>query len=120
LPQAPLRRKQAGRSIIWLVDPLDSREAAAIARPARADDMLKCDADRVNGSGGLAMADEADGERRQGVGPAQGARQERLKLALRENLKRRKFQARERGKATETPSSEHETCPDGELGKRGD
>jgi hypothetical protein len=70
--------------------------------------------------GGLAMADEADGERRHSAGSSQGARQERLKRALRENLKRRKSQARERGKATEAPSNDHEACPRGELGKHGD
>jgi hypothetical protein len=79
--------------------------------------MLQCGADSVNGSGGLAMADEADGERGQGVGSAQGARQERLKLALRENLKRRKLQARERNKVTAGSGNDHEACPDGELGK---
>jgi hypothetical protein len=79
--------------------------------------MLQCGADRVNGSGGLAMADEADGDGRQGAGPARGTRQERLKLALRENLKRRKFQARERNKVTAAPGNDHEACPHGELGK---
>ena len=63
------------------------------------------------------MADEADGDGRQGVGPAQGARQERLKLALRENLKRRKLQARERNKVTAAPGNDHEACPHGGLGK---
>jgi len=63
------------------------------------------------------MADETDGER-QGAGPAKGTRQERLKLALRENLKRRKFQSRERDKVTRAPSNDHDACPHGELGKR--
>ena len=56
------------------------------------------------------------------------SRQDRLKSALRENLKRRKMQARERdkerGKKNDTPSSDHrdddEASPPGELGKRGD
>ena len=52
------------------------------------------------------------------------ARQDRLKSALRENLKRRKMQARERGKKYDTASSDHlgddEASPPGELGKRGD
>jgi hypothetical protein len=64
------------------------------------------------------MADEAGGERRQGADPSQDARQERLKRALRENLKRRKSQARERGKGAAGPSNDHEACPHGELGKR--
>jgi hypothetical protein len=66
---------------------------------------------------GLTMADETDGKRRQGAGPAKGARQERLKLALRENLKRRKSQSRERNKVTAAPGNDHDACPHGELGK---
>ena len=56
------------------------------------------------------------------------SRHDRLKSALRENLKRRKMQARERdrgrGKKNDMPSSDHrgddEASPDGELGKRDD
>jgi hypothetical protein len=52
------------------------------------------------------------------------SRQDRLKSALRENLKRRKMQARERdrgrGKKTDMASDDHEASPHGELGKRGD
>jgi hypothetical protein len=46
------------------------------------------------------------------------SRQDRLKLALRENLKRRKEQARERSKITDALSAGHEASPHGELGKR--
>ena len=65
------------------------------------------------------MAD--DNERGAGRG-AKEARQDRLKLALRENLKRRKAQARERGQpqVTEPSSTDHESCLDGQVGKRGD
>jgi hypothetical protein len=69
----------------------------------------------------------ADDKGRGGEAMAPGAkdsRQDRLKSALRENLKRRKMQARERGKKNDTPSSDHraddEASPDGELGKRED
>ena len=48
------------------------------------------------------------------------SRQDRLKLALRENLKRRKTQARERGKTTEASSTDDETCLHGRVGKRDD
>jgi hypothetical protein len=65
------------------------------------------------------MTDET-GESERQKPREQDPRQDRLKLALRENLKRRKSQARERGKATEAPSNDHEACPHGELGKRGD
>jgi hypothetical protein len=41
--------------------------------------------------------------------PSQQARRERLKQALRENLKRRKSQIRQRGKLTPAPSVGHET-----------
>jgi hypothetical protein len=47
-------------------------------------------------------------------------RQDRLKRALRENLKRRKSQARERSNVTSAPSNDHETSPHGEVGKRED
>lgn len=53
-------------------------------------------------------------------GGEKGARQDRLKLALRENLKRRKAQARERGKPADAPAAGHETSLDGEVGKRED
>lgn len=39
---------------------------------------------------------------------AKDARQDRLKLALRENLKRRKAQARDRSAGDEMPSNLHE------------
>ena len=55
-----------------------------------------------------------------GKGETKASRQDRLKLALRENLKRRKAQARERSKVTDASSSGHETSLDGEVGKRGD
>ncbi|WP_024516752.1 hypothetical protein [Bradyrhizobium sp. Tv2a-2] len=42
------------------------------------------------------------------------ARQDRLKAKLRENLKRRKSQVRERGPVS---SDGHQDCPDEELGK---
>jgi hypothetical protein len=41
-------------------------------------------------------------------------RHERLKRALRENLKRRKSQAKERGDVTQTPSTSDETVRDRE------
>jgi hypothetical protein len=37
--------------------------------------------------------------------PGRNSRQDRLKVALRENLKRRKSQARERGNMTAAPSA---------------
>ena len=53
-------------------------------------------------------------------GEAKASRRDRLKVALRENLKRRKAQARERGKVSDASSSGRETSLDGEVGKRGD
>jgi len=54
----------------------------------------------------------------------QDSRHERLKLALRDNLKRRKSQARERNsqtrdKGTEAPSNDHEDALDDEAGRDG-
>ncbi|MGH6741107.1 MAG: hypothetical protein ACREDY_19140 [Bradyrhizobium sp.] len=48
------------------------------------------------------------------------SRQDRLKLALRENLKRRKTQARERGKKAEASPTDDGTCLDGQVGRRDD
>jgi hypothetical protein len=48
------------------------------------------------------MNDEPD--KREGKSPKLDPRQDRLKLALRENLKRRKSQARGRGETTIAPS----------------
>jgi hypothetical protein len=46
-------------------------------------------------------------------------RRHRLKAALRENLRRRKSQARQRGETetAEASSSDHEAPPHGEVGK---
>jgi hypothetical protein len=66
------------------------------------------------------MSDQPDHRAGETAPRAPDARQDRLKLALRENLKRRKAQARERGKAQDAPSDDGEACPHGELGKRGE
>ncbi len=53
--------------------------------------------------------------------PKQDARQHRLKQALRENLKRRKSQARGRGDAISRPSHGDDVAPyDGDGNKPGD
>ena len=65
------------------------------------------------------MTDETGGSGRQKPPHVKDSRQDRLKLALRENLKRRKVQARERGKMTD-PSGGDEPSLDGQVGKRGD
>lgn len=59
------------------------------------------------------MNDEPDkGEgKKQQQDPTKDSRQDRLKLALRENLKRRKTQARERGSATVAPSEQDGPSP---------
>jgi hypothetical protein len=54
------------------------------------------------------MSDQKDGREGHGAVRAKGSRQDRLKLALRENLKRRKSQARERDKMTAEPSQDDE------------
>jgi hypothetical protein len=74
------------------------------------------------------MADDSDkrgaegAPRRKETKP--DSRHERLKLALRDNLKRRKSQARERNsqtrdKGTEAPSNDHEDALDDEAGRDG-
>jgi hypothetical protein len=57
------------------------------------------------------MADRGD-KREDSAARANDLRHERLKLALRDNLKRRKAQARERGKMQAAPSHRHEGALD--------
>jgi len=51
---------------------------------------------------------------------SQQARRERLKQALRDNLKRRKAQIRERGKVPPAPSPRHEGAVDEGAGGEGE
>ena len=55
------------------------------------------------------MNDEPD--KREGKKPGKDTRQDRLKLALRENLKRRKSQARGRGEMTAAPRNDDDGSP---------
>jgi hypothetical protein len=59
----------------------------------------------------LMMTDQQDDSKGPEVA-AQDPRRERLKRALRENLKRRKSQIRERGKPAPAPSTRHEAALD--------
>ena len=52
------------------------------------------------------MTNEKDNRGRQDAAPAGESRQDRLKQALRENLKRRKSQARGRGEAASSETAE--------------
>jgi hypothetical protein len=65
------------------------------------------------------MGDEKDTGGGKAASGMKDSRQDRLKTALRENLKRRKMQARERGKKAGMSSNDHDASPHGELGKRG-
>ena len=62
------------------------------------------------------MTDENDKSTRQ----ARGARDDRLKSALRENLKRRKMQARERAAITDPSQNDDASLDEGTAGKTGD
>jgi hypothetical protein len=68
------------------------------------------------------MKDEKDKDGRQTGTAAKNLRnnprQDRLKLALRENLKRRKSQARGRGDVTMAPSNDDDVSPDDGNGKK--
>lgn len=59
------------------------------------------------------MADETDKSARQ----ARASRDDRLKSALRENLKRRKVQARERAAITDPSQNEDGSLNEGAAGK---
>jgi hypothetical protein len=65
------------------------------------------------------MSDETGESGKQKPPHVKDSRQDRLKLALRENLKRRKAQARERGRMADPPAQD-EASPHGQVGKRGD
>jgi hypothetical protein len=65
------------------------------------------------------MKDEKDKDQGQAGTPAKKhSRQDRLKLALRENLKRRKSQARGRGDVTMAPSNRDDVIPHNEREKK--
>jgi hypothetical protein len=64
------------------------------------------------------MTDEKDSRYRQGVAPAKESRQDRLKLALRENLKRRKSQARGRSEVAAASSETADASLDDAGGKQ--
>jgi hypothetical protein len=78
------------------------------------------------------MSDEKDGRHGQprtpaknpkgnpGKDPGKNSRQDRLKLALRENLKRRKSQARGRSDAGVAPSNAEDVSPHDADGKPGE
>jgi len=55
-----------------------------------------------------------------GKNPGKNSRQDRLKLALRENLKRRKSQARGRSDAGTAPSNAEDVSPHDGNGKPGE
>ena len=57
----------------------------------------------------LRMADRGGKDEKQVTARTKDSRSDRLKDALRENLKRRKMQARERGKAGNAPSTGDKT-----------
>ncbi|UPK27632.1 hypothetical protein [Bradyrhizobium sp. 195] len=61
------------------------------------------------------MADETDKSTRQ----AKSSRDDRLKSALRENLKRRKLQARERAASSEPSQNDDGSPSNGTAGKAG-
>lgn len=63
------------------------------------------------------MTDDTDKHRR-GADSAKDSRQDRLKLALRENLKRRKSQIRERGKTAAARSDGENASPPGQVEKK--
>ena len=65
------------------------------------------------------MTDENPNDARKNAARRDDARQDRLKQKLRENLKRRKSQVRERDRTAVVSSDGHQASPDGEVGKTG-
>jgi hypothetical protein len=64
------------------------------------------------------MADEKIKGGVQTGAAVKNSRRDRLKLALRQNLKRRKSQARARGDATEAPSNDDDVPPHDARGEK--
>lgn len=65
------------------------------------------------------MADDNDKSARQDARQARASRDDRLKSALRENLKRRKLQARERAASMEPSQNDDGSLNEGTAGKAG-
>lgn len=65
------------------------------------------------------MADDNDKSARQDARQARASRDDRLKSALRENLKRRKLQARERAASMEPSQNDDGSLDEGTAGKIG-
>ena len=63
------------------------------------------------------MADENDKSTKQNSREARASRDDRLKSALRENLKRRKMQARERAASGGPSQNEDDSLNEGPAGK---
>lgn len=63
------------------------------------------------------MADENDRSTKQDSRQATSSRDDRLKSALRENLKRRKVQARERAASTDPSQNEDGSLDEGTAGE---
>lgn len=63
------------------------------------------------------MADENDTKARQDSRQARGSRDDRLKSALRENLRRRKVQARERAASADPSQVDDGSLDEGTAGK---
>ena len=66
------------------------------------------------------MADNSGKDQSQVPARAKDSRTDRLKNALRENLRRRKMQARERGRAGDTPSTGEKTSLHDDTGDEPD
>lgn len=66
------------------------------------------------------MADENDTKARQDSRQARSSRDDRLKSALRENLKRRKVQARERAASAGPSQVDDGSLDEGTAGKTGE
>ncbi|MBB4372310.1 hypothetical protein GGD63_005114 [Bradyrhizobium sp. cir1] len=69
---------------------------------------------------GPLMTDRNDKNARQDSRRGPASRDDRLKSALRENLKRRKLQARERAAITEPSQNDDGSLNEGTAGKTGD
>jgi hypothetical protein len=113
LPQGPLRRKRLGPSKssqgVLICDQFRAKQGGDCANGRAGQYNL---ADRPHGNGST-MTTDKDRDRP----PVKDSRHERLKNKLRENLRRRKSQERERGRMPDAPAHDGEASPDGEVGK---
>jgi hypothetical protein len=103
-------------SAVSAAGPPDAPETGACAKGER--DTIYSGATRLGNANRSTMTVEKDNDGQSIAAPAKNPRADRLKQALRENLKRRKSQAKGRGDITIATSHHGDVAPDHDSGKK--